>query len=59
MKGVIMAKPIYKNRIKKTVSLDIPIAKALFKYSDETSIPVSRVLDKAVKEYFENHKIKM
>lgn len=53
-----MPSPVYKNRIRKNVSLDIEIEKILSKYSQETSIPESRVLDKALKEYFKNHNIK-
>lgn len=53
-----MAEPIYKNRIRKNVSIDKEIEKVLLRYSQETSIPISRVLDKALKEYFEKHNIK-
>lgn len=53
-----MAKSVYKNRIPKGLSLSIPICDILERYSKDTGIPESRVMDKALKEYFENHNIK-
>lgn len=53
-----MAVPIYKNRIRKNVSIDKKVEKVLSKYSAETCIPESRVLDLALKEYFKKYKIK-
>lgn len=52
-----MAQAVFKNRAPKRFSIDIPLCKILEKYSDDTSIPESRVIDKALKEYFENHNI--
>ena len=53
-----MAKPIFKTRKPKSLSIELNICDILEKYSQDTSIPESRVIDKALKEYFENHNIK-
>ena len=52
-----MARPVYKNRTPKMTSIDKTLCTILEKYSNDTSIPESRVIDKALKEYFENHNI--
>ena len=53
-----MGKPSYVNRKPKCVSIDKPICEVFERYSKDTSIPESRIIDKALKEYFENHGIK-
>lgn len=53
-----MARPVYKTRKPKGISLELDICDILERYSKDTSIPESRVMDKALKEYFENHGIK-
>ena len=53
-----MAIPVYKTRKRKDLGLDKELAKTLEKYSKESFIPESRIVDMALKEYFEKHKIK-
>ena len=53
-----MAKSVYKNRKPKGMSIEISICDILERYSKDTGIPESRVMDRALREYFENHGIK-
>ena len=53
-----MAMPVYKTRKRKDFGIDKGLAKILEDYSKETFIPESRIVDLALKEYFEKHKIK-
>lgn len=52
-----MANPVYKNRKRKDFGIDKEIAKKLEEYSKKTYIPESRIVDLALKEYFEKHNI--
>ena len=54
-----MANPVYKTRKRKDLGLDKKLAYILEEHSKKTFIPESRIVDMALKEYFENHKIKM
>ena len=53
-----MASPVYKTRKRKDFGIDKELAKRLEDYSKESFIPESRIVDMALKEYFEKHKIK-
>lgn len=53
-----MAYPVYKTRKRKDFGLDKDLAKKLEEYSKSSFIPESRIVDMALKEYFEKHKIK-
>lgn len=46
-----MPKNVFKNRSQICTSLDNEILKKLKDYSAKTSIPISRILDKAVSAY--------
>lgn len=53
-----MANPVYKTRKRKDLGLDKELAQKLEEYSKKSFIPESRIVDMALKEYFEKHKIK-
>ena len=44
-----------KNRTRFSSTLSIETEKILKQYSVETSIPISKILDMAIKEYVKNH----
>lgn len=45
-----------KNRVRFSTSLDKKTVQDLKEYSDRTMIPISKLVDVAVKEYMERHK---
>ena len=47
-----------KNRVRFSTSLDKKTVESLKDFSDKTMIPISKLVDIAVKEYIENHKDK-
>lgn len=53
-----MANPVYKTRKRKDLGIDKELAQILEEHSEKTMIPESRIVDMALKEYFENHNIK-
>lgn len=53
-----MAESVLVNRKRKGFGIKNETCAILEKYSQETGIPESRVIDKALDEYFENHNIK-
>lgn len=53
-----MASPSYKTRKRKDFGIDKELARVLEEHSKQTMIPESRIVDMALKEYFENHNIK-
>lgn len=42
-------------RVNKTFSLSVATMDELYRYSERTNIPMSRIIDMAVKEYFDRH----
>jgi predicted DNA-binding protein len=54
--GAIMAKDELKNRVRFSTTLDIDIEKRLKEHSKQTSIPISKIVDKALAMYLENVK---
>lgn len=48
----------YKTRVPFGSTLDINVHKELKKYSDETDIPISKILDKAILQYLSHIKRK-
>ncbi len=57
-KEVIFIGGQIKNRTQVGVVMDTEIYKRLKKYSEETMIPMSRIIDKAVTEYLDKQKKK-
>lgn len=58
MEGVVIM-PNYrelKNRIRISTTFDNEVYKRLKEYSDKTSIPITKILDKAVMMYLDNVK---
>lgn len=51
-----MAKDELKNRVRFSTTLDIDIEKRLKEHSKQTSIPISKIVDKALAMYLENVK---
>lgn len=51
-----MPKDELKNRVRFSTTLDIDIEKRLKEYSKQTSIPISKIVDKALAMYLENVK---
>lgn len=47
-----------KNRVRFSTSLDKKTIESLKDFSDKTMIPISKLVDIAVKEYIENHQDK-
>lgn len=45
-----------KNRLQISTSLPIELAKELKSYSEKTMIPISRLIETALKEYLEKNK---
>lgn len=45
-----------KNRVRFSASLDKKTVESLKEYSNQTMIPISRLVDVAVKEYMEKHR---
>lgn len=53
-----MANPVYKTRKRKDFGIDKELAEILERYSKETCIPESRVVDLALRDYFKKNNIK-
>lgn len=45
-----------KNRVRFSTSLDKKTVQSLKEYSDKTMIPISKIIDVAVREYIERNK---
>lgn len=54
--GEIMPKDELKNRVRFSTTLDIDIEKRLKEHSKQTSIPISKIVDKAISMYLESVK---
>lgn len=54
--GAIMPKDELKNRVRFSTTLDIDIEKRLKEHSKQTSIPISKIVDKALAMYLKNVK---
>nr|DAI05615.1 MAG TPA: repressor [Herelleviridae sp.] len=49
-----MAKNELKNRVRFSTTLEIDINKNLKEFSQKTEIPISKIVNSAIKEYIEN-----
>ncbi len=52
--SVVMAKNELKNRVRFSTTLEIDINKNLKEFSQKTEIPISKIVNSAIKEYIEN-----